>query len=162
MYHSLGKGSRRLLYIGVTCDKKTKAEVRRAIERRRLTSYMNNTKWRALCTAILEELPFPPAYQEKCVILEKPSPQTLEAVPTYYGDWARTPEAAIGLWTEWIKVAPRVGIHVGQLVPDRIEDCSEPLRNILKKLRVPFKEQDGFFIIYGHTANADDLLSPDE
>lgn len=48
-----------MLYIGMP-NRDEAAKVRRAVEQRGLTSHMNDTKWRALCTAIGQELPFPP------------------------------------------------------------------------------------------------------
>ncbi|TCV65934.1 MULTISPECIES: DUF6678 family protein [Neorhizobium] len=56
-----------MLYIGSTDSNET-AKVRRAIAERGLSSHMNDTKWRALCTAVAEEFPFPPPYQVKCVL----------------------------------------------------------------------------------------------
>ncbi|WP_034854827.1 DUF6678 family protein [Sinorhizobium sojae] len=141
-----------MLYIGLA-DRDEIAKVRRAIEERGLTSHMNDTKWRALCTAIAQELPFPPPYQVKLVLSETADPEVLEAAPSYWGDWARTPEASMGIFIEWLKVAPRVSVHMGQLVAPRVDDCSAPLRDILKGLRIPFSEQNGFFTIYGHTAS---------
>lgn len=34
--------------------------------------------------------------------------------------------------------------------------------DILKGLRIPFKEENGVVIIYGHTSSADDFLNHDE
>lgn len=139
-----------MLYIGST-DRKERSRVRRAIAERGLSSHMNDTKWRELCKAVTEDLPFPPAYQVKRVLAELPDPAAFESSPSYYGDWARTPESSMGLFVEWLKVAPRVSVHVGQLLAPRVQDCSESLRALLKRLNIPFKEEDGFFIIYGHT-----------
>jgi hypothetical protein len=150
-----------MLYIGMP-NRNEAAKVRRAVEQRGLTSHMNDTKWRALCTAIGQELPFPPPYQAKLVLSETADPEALEAAPSSWGDWARTPEASMGIFIEWLKVAPRVSVHIGNLVAPRVDDCSAPLRDILKGLRIPFKEENGFFIIYGHTSSADDFLSHDE
>lgn len=149
-----------MLYIGCP-DREHAAEVRRAIEQRGLTSHMNDTKWRALCTAIAEKLPFPPCYQEKLVLEETPGPE-IEAAPYGWGDWARTPEASMGIFIEWLKVAPRTRVHIGRLVAPRIDDCSAQFREILRDLRIPFREEDSFFFIYGHTESGDDILISDE
>ncbi len=141
-----------MLYIG-SADASEIARVRRVIGERGLSSHMNDTKWLELCTAVAEELPFPPPYQAKLVLSGVAERDELEAAPSYYGDWARTPEAAMGIFIEWLKVAPRVSVHVGQLSAQRVRDCSEALRNLLKRLDIPFNERDGFFIIHGHTAN---------
>jgi hypothetical protein len=149
-----------MLYIGLPSRDEV-AKVHRAIEQRCLTSHMNDTKWRALCTAIAQRLPFPPPYQAKLVLSDTADPEVFEAAPSYWGDWARTPEASMGIFIEWLKVAPRVSVHMGQLVAPRIDDCAASFRDILKDLRIPFKEEDGFFIIYGHTSSAEALLSHD-
>jgi hypothetical protein len=143
-----------MLYIG-SADRDETAKVRRAIAERGLSSHMNDSKWRALCTAIADELPFPPAYQAKYVLSAVANPEELEAAPAYFGDWARTPEASMGIFIEWLKVAPRVSTHAGQLLAPRIDDCSDALRDILERLRIPFSEQNGFFIIFGHTSSSD-------
>lgn len=145
-----------MLYVGFPYDDNVEA-VRRAIYERGLTSHMNDHKWRALCSAVAERLPFPPPYQWKLVLSDVPHPEVLEFAPDYHGDWATTPEAAMGLSIEWLKVAPRVSVSVGRLLAPRIEDCSIPLRELLTNLRIPFKEADGFFFIYGHTPATVDL-----
>ena len=147
-----------MLYIG-SPSRDVAAQVRRVVQQRGLTSLMNDTRWRALCTAIAEKLPFPPPYQAKLVLSEKAHPEVFEAAPSYWGDWARTPEAPMGIFIEWLKVAPRVSVHMGQLVAPRIDDCTAPLRDTLKGLRIPFREEDGFFIIYGHASSAEILLT---
>ncbi|WP_421357984.1 DUF6678 family protein [Agrobacterium rosae] len=142
-----------MLYIGSTESDET-SKVRCAIAERGMTSHMNNTKWRTLCLAINEELPFPPPYQVKYVLKERPDPEEIETSPWYHGDWATTPEASLGIFIEWLKVAPRVTTPVGRLLPPHVDDCSDALRNLLRRLRVPFNEEDGFFLIYGHTSSS--------
>lgn len=144
-------------YVGFPYDHNVKA-VRRAVYERGLTSHMNDHKWRALCSAVVEQLPFAPPYQEKRVTSDVLRPEVLEFAPGYHGDWARTPEGAMGLSIEWLKVAPRVRVEVGRLLPPRIEDCAAQLRGLLTGLRIPFKEEDGFFVVFGHTPAAEDLF----
>ncbi|MBA9031618.1 DUF6678 family protein [Rhizobium leguminosarum] len=115
---------------------------------------MNDTKWRELCAGI-RELPFPPAYQVKVLDENEPSPSTIERAPPYWGDWASTPEAALGVHVEWIRVTPRYKRHVARLLPPIIEDCSDQLRSLLRRLRIPFVESDGLFTIYGHASGID-------
>ncbi|MGR8959831.1 DUF6678 family protein [Rhizobium leguminosarum] len=93
---------------------------------------MNDTKWRELCAGI-RELPFPPAYQVKVLDENEPSPSTIERAPPYWGDWASTPEAALGVHVEWIRVTPRYKRHVARLLPPIIEDCSDQLRSLLRR-----------------------------
>jgi len=121
---------------------------------RGLASHMNDTKWRELCAGT-KELPFPPAYQVKVLGVNEPSPPIIESATTYLGDWGDTPEAALGVHVEWIKVAPGYKRHVGRLVAPVVQDCSEQLRSLLGRLRIPFAESDGFFTIYGHASGVD-------
>lgn len=139
-----------MLYVGST-DRDETSKVRRAIAERGITSHMNNTKWRTLCLAINEELPFPPPYQVKYVLKELPDPEEIETSPWYHGDWATTPEASLGIFVEWLKIAPRVSVSVGQLLAPNVQDCSEALGALLKRLNMPHNEQHGFFFLYGHT-----------
>lgn len=107
---------------------------------------MNDTKWRELCAGI-EELPFPPAYQVKLLNEGEPSPSIIDSATT---DWGRTPEGELGVHVEWIKIVPRYKRHVGRLVAPIVEDCSDLLRSLLKRLRIPFVERDDLFTVYGH------------
>ncbi|MDM9620688.1 DUF6678 family protein [Rhizobium sp. S96] len=141
-----------MLYIG-SADAKEIAKVRRVIDERCMSSHMNDTKWRELCTAVSEELPFPPPYQAKLILSGSADPEELETAPSYYGDWARTPEAAMGIFIEWLKVAPRISVLNRKSSEPRVQDCSEALRDLLKRLKIPFIEKDGFFVIYGHSSD---------
>lgn len=128
---------------------KEKARLRAILSERRLTSYMNDTKWRELCHGV-DQLPFPPAYQLKSIDRGAPEPRELARAPTYFGDWARTPEACLGMHVEWLKIAPRFSRrHVASATP-ATEDCSIELLALLDRLRIVYDEQDGFFILYGH------------
>ena len=117
---------------------------------------MNDPKWQELCAGI-KELPFPPAYQVKMRHEDAPYPSVIEPATTYWGDWGSTPEAALGAHVEWIRIAPRYKRHVGRLVPPVIEDCSEQLRSLLERLRIPFFERDGFFTIKAQASAVDSV-----
>ena len=143
-----------MLCIGAT-DSREAAKLRRVIAERGLTSHMNDTKWRELCQAVNTELAFAPPYQVKLLLSETPYPEEYDAAPAYYGDWAQTPEASMGIFIEWLKVTPRVSLPVKQCAESSVEDCSEPFRVILKRLNIPFRQRDGIFIIYGHTSAAE-------
>jgi len=140
-----------MIFIG-SRDEEFDRAVRRVVAERGLASHMNDTKWRTLCIAVAEELPFPPTYQRKLVLSEDFDPEELAWTFSNFGDWARTPEASMGIFVEWLKIAPRLSVREGRLLAPRIEDCSDAFRNILIRLRVPFTEESGFFIIYGHSA----------
>ncbi|KIQ02193.1 hypothetical protein RU07_12130 [Agrobacterium tumefaciens] len=124
------------------------------LQKRGLASHMNDTKWRELCAGI-KELPFPPAYQAKWLDESEPSPSIIDSATTYWGDWGGTPEAALGVHVEWIKIVPRYKRHVGRLVAPIVEDCSDQLRLLLKRLRIPFVERDDLFTVYGHASAID-------
>lgn len=132
-------------------EAKIRAKLRDILEKRGLASHMNDTKWRELCVGIYE-LPFPPAFQRKNLFEDEPYPANIPLANTYGGDWGRTYEGELGIWIEWIKVAPQCKHHIGMLVSPVIEDCSIELRELLIRIRVPFVEEDGFFTIYGHSA----------
>ncbi|WP_439501546.1 DUF6678 family protein [Aminobacter ciceronei] len=127
-----------------------KREIRRILGERSLTSHMNDTKWRELCAAVLAELPFPPAYQEKSLFADAPW-NTLSFSPDYWGDWGRTAESRLDLATEWIRIAPRQSVPRGALVSPEIRDCSDQLRSILERFNLLYVEEDGFFTVYGHS-----------
>lgn len=132
-----------MFYIGLLDDDYRK-EIKQALSERGLTSHMNDTKWRELCVAVFEEMPFVPPYEEKYVLKNEPQP--------FLGDWAVTPECMLGIHVEWIKVYPKKVTHRGHLIAPHIEDHSDQFRNILIRLGIPFTEDGDDFIIYGHSA----------
>lgn len=135
--------------VHVLTDAKRKMRIREILTLRGLASYMNDTKWRKLCRGI-ELLPFPPAYQAKYIDSDTLEPLELEYAPAYFGDWARTPEASLGIHIEWLKIAPRYSRHPGRLISPAIDDCSSELLTLLDRLRLLFVQQDSFIVLYGH------------
>lgn len=136
-------------HIYLLTDTTEKVRIRRLLAERRLASHMNDTKWRELCRGV-RTLPFPPAYQAKYVDSDALVPVALEHAPTYFGDWARTPEASLGMHIEWLKIAPRYSRSSGRLSSPQVDDCSTELIGLLDQLRLLYVEQDGFIILYGH------------
>lgn len=134
-------------------DANEKKRIRRILSEQGLTSYMNDTKWRELCLGIAE-LPFPPSYQVKLVGQDLPSSE-LEYAPPSGGDWGQTPEGAVGFHIEWAKISPRMSLHRGMLVSPEIIDCSEELRALMRRLRLPFVEDGDYFTLYGHGSGID-------
>ncbi len=136
--------SRDMLILASLMDKDGfSKKLRETLSDRGLASHMNDTKWDALCSAMNNELPFPPSYQEKWVMEDEPFPETL-------GDWGISPESLKGLHVEWIRIIPK---YVDDRRPEtELQDCSEQLRLVLKRLRIPFVEKDGFFTVYGHAS----------
>ena len=125
--------------------------IRRVLSDHGMASHMNDTKWRELCHAVRAELPFPPPYQVKLVELEAPDVAAFPYAPSFVGDWGDTYEGQFGIHIEWIRIAPRLSKHQGELVSPTVEECSDELRSLLKRLHIPFAEQDGFFTVYGHS-----------
>ena len=126
-----------------------RAEVRREVERRRLTSCMNNTRWHALAHAVRSELPFAPAYQHKAVDQPLPEPEKFEPPVSYLGDWGYE-----GLYPffdiEWLLVSPFLSTHRGMLIPPSITDCRAAFIAILMRERIPFVEEGNEIRIYGY------------
>ncbi len=135
-------------HIYLLTDAAEKARIRRILPERRLASHMNDTKWRELCRGV-RTLPFPPAYQVKYVDSDALVPVALEHAPSYFGDWARTPEASLGMHIELLKIAPRYRSS-GRLSGPQVEDCSTELVALLDQLRLLYVKQDDFIILYGH------------
>lgn len=128
-----------------------KAEVRAETERRGLAGFMNDARWRALIEAVHADLPFPPGFQLKPVTGEA-DPEPDATALAYWGAWDELqPFFAV----EWLRVVPRYRKHRGRLAADEIVDCTDAFRALLRRLRIPFRE-DGArtFWIFGY-ASAD-------
>jgi hypothetical protein len=135
------------LYIGCPPDEAKRC--RALLRERDLVSYMNDTKWRELCVGI-DALPFPPPYQSKRLYKDDPLLWADGYTPPFWGDWARTPEAALGIFTQWVRITPRYSKHRGKLIAPEIFDCSGQLQSLLKSLSIPHIQTDGVLIIHGH------------
>lgn len=136
-------------HVYLLADAKQKARIRQILSARSLASYMNDTKWRELCWGV-DKLAFPPAFQINSLDTDVPEPRELPHTPAYHGDWARTPEACLGMHVEWMKIAPRCLRHDRARAAPAIDDCSIELRALLDRLRLLYIEQDGFIVLYGH------------
>ena len=62
------------------------------------------------------------------------------------------------------QVVPRYSRHVAMLLPDEVIDCSDAFRDLLVRLRIPFREDEAStFWIYGYAAaDPATLTSPPE
>ena len=138
----------------------TKAEVLAEVERRGLASFMNRTRWERLCEAVCAELPFPPAFDLQTVLGKREPPTDMWAAP-FFGDWC---DLEPFFEIEWVRVVPRHSRHVAMLLPEEVIDCSDAFRDILKRLRVPFHEDEAkTFWIYSYApADPATLTSPFE
>lgn len=125
----------------------------RIVAQRQLTSMMNDTKWLELQEAV-STLPFPPAYIEKLLTDDDAAyeDKTFEKEPTYFGDWAPFYNEGMPLFfsIEWMKIRPRYSKYRGRLIPNEIIDETAELVTILKRLSIPFEEDNGTFMIWGY------------
>ena len=136
---------------------KLRAAVRAEVVRRGLASFMNATRWSALCDAVYADLPFPPPFQLQSVLGEREPPWDTESV-SYWGAWS---ELAPFWDVEWLRVLPRYRKPVGRLLADEWLDCTGAFRDLLKRLHIPFREDDaGTFWIYGYAPADPATLTP--
>ena len=124
-----------------------KAAVRAEVERRGLASFMNGTRWNALRDAVYADLPFPPAFQVQDVLGAREPLLDPDAVQ----DWGAWSELEPTFAIEWLRVVPRYRRTVGALVPDETIDGADAFRDLLVRLRIPFREDEArTFWIYGY------------
>lgn len=88
-----------------------KNEVKLALAKKGLGSYMNDTKWRELLAEI-DKLPFPPPYQRKDILRSEPEPTHFDSDVWYLGDWEEGIYPFFSI--EWIRIRPRYLKHVAQ------------------------------------------------
>lgn len=125
---------------------KHRLDVREALTKRGLGSYMNDTKWRKLIDAIAR-LPFPPPYQRKDVLQLEPEPKTFDCDVGYVGDWSEGIHPFFSI--EWIRIRPRYLRHAAQLLPKVVIDCEADLEFALQSLQQPYEKSNGSILIYG-------------
>lgn len=130
-------------------DKSLHEKAAAIIQKRQLCSLMNNTKWSELVSAVIREMPFPPAFAVKYLTSgdEPDAPGC-----AYYGDWTgeNFPPAEAYVNIEWIKVQPRYQKHRGMLVSPETIDASVEFEAILKRYHIPYEEENGVYCIYGY------------
>lgn len=129
-----------------------KEKVQRIISERHLCSYMNNTKWNELVTAIKQEMPFPPPFDIKYLTEENTFCHYLDDGDVdYCGDWSSAfPPQEYYFQIEWIHVRPRYLKYRGRLVEPEVIDGSEIFESILKRYHIFYEEKDGLYYIYGY------------
>lgn len=129
-----------------------KEKVCRIIEKRNLCSYMNNTKWDELITAIRNEMPFPPPYSIKYITQECAEISKIETEDvTYWGDWSgeNFPQEYY-FNIEWLKVRPRYLKYRGKLIAHEVVDERKIFEAILIRYNIPYVEENGLYCIYGY------------
>jgi hypothetical protein len=123
-------------------------QIQAELDRRGLASFMNRTRRDALRKAVAEELPFPPPYQLQDVTAPRQALWESDEVD-FHGDWSdESLEPVLGI--EWLRVVPRWRKHVGMRVAPEIVDCSDQFRDLLVRLRLPWREDERRFWIYGY------------
>jgi hypothetical protein len=118
-----------------------------AVARRGLTSVMNDTRWDRL-QQLIRNLPFPPPYQYKSVLMEEPYPPSFDEDVAYLGGEL----CEIGPFDEieWIRFRPRYLRHRGRLIEPDIVDCADAFRAALTEARIPFEERDESIWVFGY------------
>lgn len=132
---------------------KLKQQVAAIVKQRNLSSVMNDTKWLELQLGI-QNLPFPPAYNEKLIQWDKAkfSFKDLKKEPAYFGDWSSFWEEGLPIFftIEWLEISPKYRKHQGHLVPPKVLEETEELIQLLNNLNIPFDQEKGSVIIYGY------------
>ncbi|MCH5584002.1 hypothetical protein MK805_03365 [Shimazuella sp. AN120528] len=130
-----------------------KQRVQAVIREKQLTSLLNRTKWERLQKSVIEELAFPPAYQIKYVLENRPYPESFEQDVWYWGDWEEGLEPFYHI--EWIRVRPRYVKKRGKISEGEIIDITEEFIRLLRKWRIPFVVKKESIYIYGYVKHAD-------
>lgn len=136
-------------------SKTLKEKALKIAEERNLCSYMNDTKWNELRSAVLNDLPFPPPYIMKTLFEANcPEEKNFQHDVWYQGDWYEglTYKNYFngGFAVEWIKVRPRYLKHRGQLIEPEIIDETEEFEEILRRYDIPYDIENGMYCIYGY------------
>ncbi|HEX8661005.1 MAG TPA: DUF6678 family protein [Brevundimonas sp.] len=127
---------------------KLKVDIQAEMDRRGLAAFMNDTRWTALVKAVHEELPFPPPFQIQDIRGPR-QPLWASDDVDHWGGWsAESLEPVLAI--EWIRVVPRYLKHRGMLIDPEIVDCTDQFRNLVKRLRLPWREDDRGIWIYGY------------
>ncbi len=124
------------------------------VQRRGLTSCMNNTKWREFREAMEYEMPFKPPYIYKTLFEEETGEyfEFSKDVP-YTGDYDRESFEDYNYKViEWVKVRPSYyESKGGRLVEQKVfHEAKQEFIQILEKYSIPYDEENGTYIIYGY------------
>lgn len=135
--------------------KTLKEKALQIILERNLSSFMNDTKWRELRTAVMQEMPFPPPYIAKTLFENScKEERDFQQDVWYEGDWWE----GLGFENyyhgyfafEWIKVRPRYLKTRGRLLPPEMIDASAMFEEILNRYQIPYVIENGMYCIYGY------------
>lgn len=132
---------------------KYKQKILKIISKKRLGSYMNNTKWLRLQKEV-EKLPFPPNYYAKLITDESFDFKKIIELrsSSCFGDWSPYYMEGMPLFfsIEYLIVLPKYAKFRGRLVKDEIIDITSEFKAILEQNNIPFEIENGNFIIHGY------------
>lgn len=104
------------------------------IERRQLTSVMNETRWKRLNRALSEALCYAPPYQIKYLGEDTLFPsESLSEYELLWGEWEYIWMESSLQSIEWIRLRPKVLIYKGAIVEPDVFDMTDELISTLKK-----------------------------
>ncbi len=131
-------------------NKKTLSEkIASIVNQRGLVSYMNNTKWRELLSALKEELPDIDLQYK--TLFEEESP---DVYWSFFGD--EYLEIMNPAQIEWFRIKCVITEvkHIGMLVPPKVKtyDKKDEILKILKRYSIPYEydEKESAFLVYGY------------
>lgn len=131
--------------------KKTESEkIAEIIQKRRLVSYMNNTKWTEFVHAMSKEMSIAIPYDYKTLFDDYDN----ELFDIFYDRESFNNYNFKAI--EWVKVKPKFyeSIHKGMLIPDEkiFYDVSQEFISLMKKYSIPYEydEVNEVYIIYGY------------
>lgn len=115
---------------------------------------MNDTKWNELRDAMLNEMPFQPAFTVK-FIFDRNEPDLSGIISDVSGDWyyglSIDRECFNAFFAiEWVKIRPWYMKKRGALISDEKVDASRELESLLKKYNIPYETENGVYCIYGY------------
>lgn len=128
-----------------------KKKVIAALAERNLVPILNDTKWRELQEAVMNNLLFTPPYQAKYLLENVVHPEEFEDDVWYLGDWD---EGILPFYSvEWIRVRPRYVKDRGALIDPEVIDITDDFLDLLKKISIPYRLDHDSVYIYGYIAN---------
>lgn len=121
-------------------------KLRRRVERERLTSCMNDTKWDAAISAVRSVPGYRATFRVRMVT---ESEGDLRHGMYWSGDFpGHVPTLQ---FIEWLELDPLVRTRRGALVEDATEDFTRPLMVALLQARIPFSLENGMIRVWGYT-----------
>jgi len=121
------------------------------IERRQLTSVMNETRWKRLNRALSEALCYALPYQIKYLGEDTLFPsESLSEYELLWGEWEDIWIESSLQSIEWIRLRPKVLVYKGAIVEPDVCDMTDEIIFILTKERIPFIQDNKTIQIFGY------------